>query len=94
LIKPGGATTGGNKIIGESFARLATGSAILGCAPSLRLHPCSVAFCDYAIARQQIKSIPGLIVELDTFAAHEGPLRLSTALLATVNPVFRGSAAL
>ena len=44
----------------------------------------------HAIARQQIKSVPGLIVELDTFAAHQGPLRLSTSL-ATVNP---GSAAL
>ena len=48
----------------------------------------------HTIARQQIKSVPGLIVELDTFAAHQGPLRLSTAVLATVNPVFRRSAAL
>jgi hypothetical protein len=31
----------------------------------------------HAIARQQIKSVPGLIVELDTFAAHQGPLAAS-----------------
>jgi hypothetical protein len=41
-----------------------------------------------------LQSIPGLIVELDTFAAHQDPLRLSTAVLATVDPVFRRSAAL
>jgi hypothetical protein len=52
LIKPGGATTGGNKIIGKSFARLATVAQSL---VALHRSACTPAQSHFATERMAIR---------------------------------------
>jgi len=44
----------------------------------------------HAIARQQTKSVPGLIVELDTFAAHQASFHGRSRHCQSGLPTFRG----